>query len=228
MKRVKRVLVALGVLLGILLLLIAGLLTAVRPDVDVPLEIAKGLITLAVAVLVTGVLSFVLAERNRELALHEERARVLTTALQDFKAAYEQVHMARFFLKVHPSAKRLDEQISSLNGARERLQRIQRERFVREDQRINGTIQGMLDYLKVLTGEYGRNYLHITHEKLAEEAEHKKIQSGDDIELKERSLLSDPRFAALAAFISDEQYRSSDFAKGYQVIKVWLDEELSR
>jgi hypothetical protein len=104
--------------------------TAVRPDVDVPLEIAKGLITLAVAVLVTGVLSFILAERNRELALHEERVRVLAAARQDFKAAYEQVHTARFFLKVHPSAKTLDEQISTLNGARERLQRVQRERRV--------------------------------------------------------------------------------------------------
>jgi len=110
----KRVLVTLGVLLGLLLLLIAGLLTAVRPNVDVALEIVKGLITLAVAVLVTGVLSFILAERNRELGLHEERVRVLAAARQDFKAAYEQVHTARFFLKVHPSAKTLDEQISIL------------------------------------------------------------------------------------------------------------------
>jgi exonuclease VII large subunit len=224
----KRILVALGVLLVLLLFLIAGLLTAVRPDVDVPLEIAKGLITLAVAVLVTGVLSFILAERNRELALHEERVRVLAAARQDFKAAYEQVHTARFFLKVHPSAKTLDEQISTLNDARERLQRVQRERFIRENQQTDGAIQGMLDYLRSLTGEYGENYLYLTCEKLAEEAEHKKILNGDDIELKERSLLSDPRFAALAAFVADQQYRSSNFAKGYQVVKVWLDRELSR
>jgi hypothetical protein len=223
-----KVLVALGVLLGLLLLLIAGLLTAVRPDVDVPLEIVKGLITLAVAVLVTGVLSFILAERNRELALNEERVRVLAAARQDFKAAYEQVHTARFFLKVHPSAKTLGEQISTLNGARERLQRVQRERFIRENQTTDVTIQGMLDYLRGLTGEYGNNYLHLTYEKLAEEAEHKKILNGDDIELTKRSLLPDPRFAMLAAFVSDQQYRSSDFASGYQLVKVWLDGELSR
>jgi len=86
----------------------------------------------------------------------------------------------------------------------------------------------MLDYLRGLTGEYGENYLYLTYEKLAEEAEHKKVLNGDDIELKERSLLPDPRFAALAAFVSDQQYNSSGFAKGYQVVKVWLDSELSR
>jgi hypothetical protein len=222
-----RVLVWLGVFLGLLLLLIAGLLTAVEPDVDVPFEIARGLITLAVAVLVTGVLSFVLAERNRELAQHEERVRVLVAARQDFKTAYGQVHVARFFLGAHPSAKTLDEQIGTVTGARERFQHVQRERSIGENKHIEAKIQDMLNYLKGLTGEYRENFLYITQERLVEEAEQKQILEGHDPELKDRSLLPDPRFAHLAAFVSEEQYRSSDLFKRYNEVKKWLEKELS-
>jgi hypothetical protein len=222
----NRVLAALGVLFGLLLLLIAGLFNAAQPSVDVPLEVAKGLITLAAAVLVTGVLSFVLSERNRELARQEERVRVLAAARQDFKAAYEQAHTVRFLLAVHPSAKTLDEQSSELMRARERLQRVQRERFIRENTATDSAIQAMLDYLKEILREYGTNYLLVTYEKLAEEAEHRRVVDGENIRLKDRSLLSDPRFAALAAFISDDEYELSSFAKGYQDVKEWLEEEL--
>jgi hypothetical protein len=223
----KRVLVGLSALLGVLLILIAGLLTAVRPGVDVPLEIAKGLITLAVAVAVTGVLSFLLGERNRELGEHEERVRVLTAARQDFKTAFEQVQVARFFLGVHPTAKTLHEQMSTLIGARAYLQRVQRERYIRDDQLVDDAIQDMLDYLRAISREYGANYRYITYERLAEEAEHKQLLEGQAIELKDRSLLPDHRFMMLAAFLSDDQFRSSDFAKGYRDVRRWLEKQLA-
>jgi hypothetical protein len=227
--RVNKVVVGLGVLLVVLLLFIAGLLTAVRPSVDIPFEIAKGLITLTIAVSVTGLLSFLIGERNRELAAHEERVRVLTAARQHLKSAVELVRVVQFFLDAHPFPKTFHEQIGRLIEARGRLQFVQRERYI-HGQDVDDWIQCMIDYLEGISNEYAQNFSYITRERLDEEAEQKQILEGHDISPKPRSLRGNQDFTNLEAFLSlgdpPGERESSPFWQRYRDIQDWFEKQL--
>lgn len=231
MRRVLTVLIVLGGVLVLLILIIARLLDASQlSGTDVPLEVAKGLINLAVAIVVTGALSFLfaslLAKQNREQSQHDERIRIITAASQDLKAGFERASLARFILSAHPSAKRLTEQLRSLAEARALLQRVQRERFLRDDPSVDRAIQRMLNYLTDLGMEYKEHYEYIASEALAEEADREKVLQGKEERAKPRSLVPDPRFPKLAAFISDAEGPSNTFQEAYDYVKDWLELQL--
>jgi hypothetical protein len=229
----KKVVIAVASLLALLVALIAVLLSAAgAPGANVRLEVAKGLMNLAAAVLVTGALSFFLtkflADRTREQSLRDERVRVLTNALQDFKAAYGQVSITRFFLSASASATRLEERMVSLAEARARLQRVQRERFLREEEDVKKSIQKMLSYLSDLGNEYRKNYPLIAAEALAEEAERQKILKDCGTPSQARPVFLDSRFPKFLRFLSDEGWDPSSFKEGYREVRGWLDNELDK
>jgi hypothetical protein len=167
-----------------------------------------------------------LAEQARGQAQHDERIRTLTTAWQDFKAGYEHAIMARFFLSTNPSARTLTEQVASLVEARARLHRVQRERFIYDDPGVNEAIKCMLNYLDDLGIEYREQYPYIAREALAEEADREAVLRGEKQEVELKSLLPDPRFRRLAAFILDEKDSSNVFQESYEEVKQWLEEQL--
>jgi hypothetical protein len=69
--------------------------------------------------------------------------------LPELKAAYEEVSQTRFLLATSPTPKTFMEQIPAIGGARARLQRVQRERFILDTQ-VEALAQSMLDYLSRL------------------------------------------------------------------------------
>jgi hypothetical protein len=232
LRGVRAVLVVLSGILVLIVALIVGLLAAARPGTtDVPLEVAKGLINLAVAIVVTGALSFLLAtllaKQAREQAQHDDRMRTLTAASQDFKAGAEQAFIVRFLISTNPSAKTLTEQLTSLVEARARLQRVQREPFLRDDPHVNREIKRMLRCLDDLGIEYRSQYPYIAREALAEEAAREAVLRGDKENAELRSLLPDPRFPKLAEFILDEGGSLRAFQESYDYVKNWLEQQLN-
>jgi hypothetical protein len=225
----RTVAMVVGSLFVLLAVFIIILLLQAR-DANIPLEVAKGLINLAVALLITGALSFFvtkfLADRAREQAQLDERVRVLTTALQDFKGGYEQASITRFFLSASPSAKSLEERMTGLAEARARLQRVQRERFLRENKPINGTIQRMLNYLSSLGNEYRQHYSLIAMEALAEEATRQKALKDCTTNVEIKPVLPDSRFPCFSAFLSEDEWDNSTFKESYRKVKTWLEAEL--
>ena len=120
-----KVLAALSAIFVALAVILGALLASAQTSIDVPLEIAKAVLTLMTAVLITGVLSFVLSDRNARRARLEDRERVLTSALQNLKAGYERVQVARFYLTASRTASMLQEQISKVSESRTLLHLVQ-------------------------------------------------------------------------------------------------------
>jgi hypothetical protein len=86
----------------VVVVVIAILLSRAGPGIDVPPEVAKGLISLAVALLITGALSYILSERSRMQADRAEQERLLVSALQELKSAHEKVQIVQFWLSSGP------------------------------------------------------------------------------------------------------------------------------
>lgn len=118
-----------------MIIVIGILLANAKRGTDVPLEIAKGLISLEVAILITGVLSYFLSERVRKQAekaeedrevqaKRAEEERLLVSALQDLKSAYSKVQVVQFRLRAERSPMRLSEQIPALIEPRAQLQHL--------------------------------------------------------------------------------------------------------
>ena len=94
----SKILVWLIALVALLLFAAWRLISAAGGGANFRLELAQALINLTVALLITGVLSSVLNHRNVERSRRDDRAAVLSGALQNLKAGYERVQVARFFL----------------------------------------------------------------------------------------------------------------------------------
>jgi hypothetical protein len=222
-----KVFAGLGAVLAVLSVLLFVLLARVDPGVDVALELAKAVLTLMTAVLITGVLSAVLGQRNTRQAALDERARVLATALQELKAGYENVQVARFYLSAHRTGRTFEEQIGRLTDARTRLHKVQRERFVL-DTIVDEQVQRMLDYITEIANEYRANYLQIARDALAEKRVRDDVEEGRAEDLSAVPLLPGTTFPMLVEFVDDTMWRQGDFHQAYRSAKhqlqVWLDE----
>ncbi len=147
-------------LFGLFCLVVIGIgvvLAEAKSSVDVPLEVAKGLISLAVAILITGALSYVLSERTRRQTEEGETERLLVGALQDLKEAHERVQVVQFRLNADHSPMNLTEQIEVLIEVRATLQRLRHERLIRDDPNVFGQVKRMTDFIRAVGEEYARN-----------------------------------------------------------------------
>lgn len=218
-----RVIGWLSALLASLIVVIAVLLAG-SGSADVSFEIAKGLINLAVAVAVTGILTFVLNQRSQERARREEQHEILTEALQELKGGYEEAYQVRFHLATSPTARTLIEQMPGLGRARARLQRVQRERFIL-DTPVDRATQDMLDYLTDVADEYSANYSDLVRESLLEDRARQRVRSGETEQISLVPL--DPaRFGKLYAFMDRDNWAVSPFHKSYRIAKDHLRRRL--
>jgi hypothetical protein len=139
----------------VVVVVIAILLSRAGPGIDVPLEVAKGLIPLAVALLITGALSYILSEQSRMQADRAEQERLLVSALQELKSAHEKVQIVQFWLKADTSPIQLREQIEVLIEVRAPTAHVRHERIIREDIEDYGPIKLMSNYIRTL--DWARN-----------------------------------------------------------------------
>lgn len=246
MRRVLVVLLSIVVgLLGLLAFLVSrsGLTSQ-----QVYREAAKAILTLIVALLITGILSFVLAqraarqardeaeraaqrardeaERAAQQARDDDEARVLIGALQELKAGYERIQVARFHLSAQPTASALLKHISAISEARSQLHRVQRERFVL-DTDVDNAVQLMLNYLTELANEYKANYQWITESALTEERFRKQVVEGSREHLGPVGVLDPARFELFTEFMDDARWRGGEFHRAYRqakgLLQQWLD-----
>lgn len=177
-------------------------------SVDVSFEIAKGLISLIVAIIVTGFVTFLLNRHSQERARRDERVKTLTGALQELKPAYEEGSQTRFMLGTSPTPETFMDQIPAIGRARARLQRVQRERFIHDTQ-VETLAQAMLDYLSRLGQEYRDNHPDILRDALLEEAACNAVRSGTATE-PNLVHLDETKYRAVVALIDHDRWRVGD------------------
>jgi hypothetical protein len=226
-----KLLAGLGIALVVLVVALAWLLSLVDPAVDVPLELAKAVLTLIIAVMVTGVLSAVLSNRGARQAALDERARVLTSALQELKAGYERVQVARFYLAAHRTGEMFRDQIDALTDARARLHKVQRERYVLGTD-VDRQAQRMLNYLTAITDEYKTNFVRVAEDALQEERARERAKQQEVIGLTDIAELSPAIFPRLTEFVDDSLWGAGAFNQNYRLAKrqlqAWLDDGARR
>ena len=223
-----RVLGSLAVLLAVLIAATGVLLGHADDSVDVSFEIARGLISLIVAVIVTGFVTFLLNRQSQDRARRDERVKTLTGTLQELKAAYEEVSQTRFLLATNPTPKTFIDQIPAIGRARARLQRVQRERFILNTQ-VDVAAQSMLDYLSRLGQEYRDNHPDIRRDALLEESACDAVRSGTTTELK-MTHLDRTKYPVVFALTDHDSWTAGQFQTSYQeakrLIQKWISENV--
>jgi hypothetical protein len=218
------------VLGGVVAVLMAGLLVLLAladPSADLALEGAKTVMNLIVAVLITGVLSAVLAQRATNRATAEDRKAVLTGALRNLKAGYEQASLARFHLGANMTAATFIGQVSRLTEARAALHLVQRERYLVGTE-VDTQVQEMLDYMRHLADEYRENYPILNEAALREERARRQFVEGELDALPEQPTLSATLFPRVVEFVqAPEQWRQGAFHQNYRKAKRQLQEWLT-
>jgi hypothetical protein len=209
-----RVLVAVIGAIAVLGVVAGVLLSKAESSVDVPLEVSKAVLNLIGALIIAGVLSAVLAKVAADRAERDERYRSLVASLQGLKAAYERMQVARFYLQASPTARTLIGQLPTFMEAREKLHRVQRDRFVLGTP-TEENIQLMLDYISALAEEYRDNAVEVTQAALAEDGLRDRIRDGQEGSVSEVAPLSSNTFIALAAFVREDGRDVSDIEDRY-------------
>ncbi len=217
----RRTLAWLSAFFLVLVAIEAVLLWRASSRIDVQAELAKGLMPLCAAVLVTVLITYALNQRNFERTREAEKTRILTGALQDLKAGFEHASVARYLISAHPTGKRMEEQVETIIKARATLQRMQRERFVLHED-IEDQVDMMLHYLAELVGEYRSNYGRIVTSMAREEALLSEIRQGNEGDLSEAHLIRGGDFPLLAAYLDDDQWSDSAFWHNYDAVKAVL------
>ncbi|MEV6648896.1 hypothetical protein [Amycolatopsis sp. NPDC051371] len=225
MRKILSVLVP--IFMGVLTF-IGVLFTAASSNVDVPLEVAKGLINLAIAILVTGGLSYFLSDRARKQAEVTEVGRLLVGVMQDLKSAHETVQVVQFRLNADCSPMRLREQIEVLIEVRANLQRLRHERLIRDDVGAYGEIKRMTNYIRALAEEYAAN-LPTTSELITtfERDTQQYLQSKTD-HPPAMPKLEMQQFKELQNLLNDERFRNGQFYAGYMRARLWIENKLSQ
>jgi hypothetical protein len=201
-------------------------LSTADTGVDIGLEIGKTLLTLVSAVLVTGVLTFVLSQLSAREAVRREHERVLVDSLRELKTAYETIQIVRYFLAASPTALSLSQQIRVVLDARAQLHRVQRERLVR-DSPADTAIDAMLTYLTQVAAEYKQEFHSITEMALQEEHARDVVRSGAG-RLLPQPQLPPTAFTAVYAFIDESTWQEGEFNLNYLRAKRHLQSQLPR
>ncbi len=223
-----KLIAVLGGIVAVLAVVLVLLLALADPSADLALEGAKTVMTLIIAVLVTGVLSAVLAQRATNRAELEDRKGVMVAALRNLKAGCEQVELARFFVAANRTATTVIEQIPRLIDARSSLHLVQRERFLVGTE-IDDRVQNMLVYLADLADEYMNNWQTLAEAALREERARKQYIDGMIDAPPEQLPLNGALFPRLFEFGQPpNQWEHGVFDRNYQIAKGklrdWLTE----
>jgi hypothetical protein len=205
-------------------------------NVNVPAEVGKWLLTLAVALVVTGALSMVVHQidvwRSRREAWH--------TVLNDLVAANQKVVVARVRLDALQSAGAYQEQLAEVTGARVELRRISALDFVTRDRSLRDQISAMRKYVDLLGMEYEAGYLRVARQQRLDEAwlDEAMTKAAQDAasapapELPDRLaeptrawlLLKDAaRFPKFGALLDDDAYAIDAFRTNYKFAKDRLE-----
>lgn len=194
--------------------------------VDVNAEVGKWLLTLAVALVVTGALSMVVKQidqrRNERQAWH--------TILIDLVAANQTVMLARFRIAAHRSALTYHEELAELMRARVELRRICAIGMVIADPPLRGNIAAMQSYLDALGREYEAEYLRVARQQRLDElrlAKQMKAANGNAAMQVIPPSLAEPtrswcqlqdhsRFPRLAALLDDDAFQIDTFRTNYK------------
>lgn len=232
------------------------LLAYSKSGTDVPLELAKGLISLEGLIIITGGLSFILSERTRKQdeqaekdreaqaeqaekdrearAERAEKEKLLVTVRQDLKSANEKVQLARSRLGADPSPMRLREQIEVLIEVRAQLQDLRYEQVIKKDDYGYEQIKKMAEYLGALGKEYATNLREITRECLAFERDMRRYLRGetDDSPSAPPLNLNVETYSMLKVFLDEgegeeDPFDKTDFRIGYKQARSWIEERLS-
>lgn len=205
--------VAVGIALAIAILAFATwhLLQAAGPNVDIPFELAKATMSLISALVIAGLLSALLAWVAAGRSSREEPHQALTVDLQELKAAYERVQVARFYLQARTTARALVEQLPTFMEARALLHRVQRDRFVLGTE-VEHQVQDMLDYITAIANEYRDHASRVVQASLEEEALMQHIRDGEPEAVGDGARLEPATFPRITAMLADESAGDSEHA----------------
>ncbi len=220
----RKVLAVLGLLVALLIVAITALLAAAKPAADVPLELAKGLLTLVVALLVTGGLGYVLSERRRADDKRAGDERLLVGAFQDLKAAHEQVQVVHLRLRTDRSLIQLREQMDVMIEVRARLQRLRHDLPIRDDSGMVDEIKRMTNYLRELAQEYADHFPHVESVCLSWEVDYQRMLRSEEV-VPRRPVLDGNQFPKATMFI--DEFVTSEFHEGYRAARLKMEEKLS-
>ena len=179
------------------------LLGAADPEVDVPFEVARAILNLIGALIIAGILAAVLARVAADRSAREEAHRSLTVTLQELKAAYERVQVARFHLQARTTPLTLVQQLPTFMEARALLHRVQRDRFVLGTT-VEHHVQDMLDYITLIANEYRHNAVSVTQAALEEEALMQRIRDGEKAAIGDCPRLKTSSFPTTTAMLLEE------------------------
>jgi hypothetical protein len=200
---------------------------------DVAGEVGKGLLTLAVALLVTGALSMVV----RQIDERRSQRDAWQSVLHDLVAASQTVLLGQFRLSAHRSAATYQEVLTELMEVRVELRRLCAMNLVTADPALRAEIDGMRRYLDALSAEYRSGYLAVARQQRLDEAwldAKMKALGVDDgqpdlpASLRQSGrawqLLQDrATFPRLAALLDDHAFRIDAFRRNYKRAKTRLE-----
>lgn len=222
-----RVLVPLLLSLAVLTAAFLLLLPQVDDDADVPFELLKAVLSLMTAVLVTGVLSFAISRHQAAQARRDERARVLSAALQGLKAGYERIQVARYHLRANCTAGTFLRQIDAIAEARSLLHRVQRERFI-IDTPVDAAVQRMLNALDGVAEDYRRGYPLLTRLDVLEQRLYGLAVAGHPAAIDDVEPLPADEFPHVHNLIGEDTWKEGAFHQGYREAKRLLQAMLER
>jgi hypothetical protein len=198
------------------------------------LEVAKVLMSLIVAIIVTGLISSTLSRRAQQRTERIAKLRALSWALQDLKGAYEQMSVARTMLRANLSGRTFEEQLPAILSCRARLQRIERDRVIGDDDLTGerGPIAQMVTFTREVRNFYIANYAQIARSTLIDELHHARLRDDVDMVVEPTSAakldltqLSETKF--LEELIGTRCiWHQSTFRKGYNRAKETLEEQI--
>jgi hypothetical protein len=157
-------------ILGLVLCAVAAVVGAVTllrrsRTADLDAEMGRWLLTVALALLLTGALGMIVRQIDQRRA---ERG-AWHGVLNDLVAASQTVAMVRLRLAAHRSALTYQQQLAELVGARLELRRISAIDIVIEDRVLREQVNAMRSYLEALGQEYETGYLRVARQQRLDE-----------------------------------------------------------
>jgi hypothetical protein len=216
---------------------IAGVLGGVllsQSKADASGEWGKALVTLFVAILISGLLTLILSEYSRSQQQQAADRERTVYWLRLLVGASNHLHGARIILGAQKSAETYSDEVRGMVTVRESLRSMQ-EDLKDEMPGVAHDLGEMLDYLSELGFEYSKNYFRMSWRQRLHEERVKRylaqseppsepIEDADDPLL----LLQGEDFPALADLLSDGRRYREQFRTPYKHAKQLLEERLNK
>ncbi|MFC5142937.1 hypothetical protein ACFPK1_32270 [Actinomycetospora rhizophila] len=219
--------------LVLLVVCVALLVLSRAPGSVVALEVSKVLMSLIVAIIVTGYITSTLNRQAQRRSERIARLGALSSALQELKGAYEQMSVARTMLRADLSGRAFEEQLPAILDCRSRLQRIERDRVVALDALTgeHGPISDMVAFTRGVKNVYIANHALIRRSSLLDERRRKRVVDGEEAPDSPAASALDPGQLVDAEFLQvltapRPVWRGKTFYLGYVSAKNILEGEI--